>query len=91
MAENFELAAEEIANFFKNKGDTSDDNKLELYALYKQGTTGDNTTPKPGMLDFKGKAKWEAWNKKKGVAQNEAKAQYVVLANKVLATVGKKV
>jgi len=22
---------------------------------------------KPGMFDFKGKAKWEAWNKNKGI------------------------
>jgi len=66
-AENFELAAEEIQNFFKAKGETSDDNKLALYSLYKQGTVGNNTTPKPGMLDFKGKAKWEAWNKRKDV------------------------
>ena len=35
MAENFDLAAEEITNFFKNKGSTSDDNKLALYAFFK--------------------------------------------------------
>ena len=40
--------------------------KLALYGLFKQGTVGDNTTAKPGMLDFKGKAKWEAWEKQKG-------------------------
>jgi len=34
-AENFELAAEEVQNFFKAKGETSDDNKLALYSLYK--------------------------------------------------------
>jgi diazepam-binding inhibitor (GABA receptor modulating acyl-CoA-binding protein) len=28
---------------------------------------GDNTTAKPGMLDFKGKAKWEAWTANKGI------------------------
>ena len=26
--------------------------KLKLYALFKQATTGANTTPKPGMMDF---------------------------------------
>lgn len=36
------------------------------------------------MLDFKGKAKWEAWNKKKGVANDAAKTQYVALAKKIL-------
>jgi diazepam-binding inhibitor (GABA receptor modulating acyl-CoA-binding protein) len=36
----------------------SDNELLEVYGLYKQATVGDNTTSKPGMLDFKGKAKW---------------------------------
>ena len=38
-----------------------DDKKLELYSLFKQGSEGDVTTARPGMLDFKGKAKWDAW------------------------------
>lgn len=29
--------------------------KLALYALYKQATEGDNTTPKPGMFDIIGR------------------------------------
>ncbi|CDS40408.1 acyl coenzyme A binding protein [Echinococcus multilocularis] len=44
----------------------SDDDKLYLYGLYKQATVGDVNTAKPGMLDVKGKAKWEAWNGRKG-------------------------
>ena len=32
------------------------------------------------MTDLKGKAKWDAWNAKKGVLQDEAKVQYVELA-----------
>ena len=40
----------------------TDDELKQIYALYKQGTIGDNTTEKPGMLDLKAKAKWEAWN-----------------------------
>ena len=35
------------------------------------------------MMDFKGKAKWDAWNAKKGVSQDDAKAQYIALANKM--------
>lgn len=30
-------------------------------------------TGKPGMLDLKGKAKWNAWNEKKGTSQDAAK------------------
>ncbi len=29
------------------------------------------------MFDFKGKAKWDAWEKKKGLSQAEAQKQYV--------------
>lgn len=34
---------------------------LELYALFKQGSAGDVTGKRPGMFDFKGQAKWDAW------------------------------
>lgn len=53
----------------KLKTSPSNDELLELYALYKQGTVGDNTTAKPGIFDMKGKAKWTAWDGKKGNSQ----------------------
>ena len=37
-----------------------------------------------GMLDFKGKAKWDAWNGKKGMSQDDAKAKYVEYANEMV-------
>lgn len=49
------------------KTSPSNDELLKLYALFKQGTVGDNTTDKPGMFDLKGKAKWAAWDEKKGM------------------------
>lgn len=36
------------------------------------------------MFDLKGKAKWEAWNKKKGTAQEAAKQAYIDYANKLI-------
>ena len=36
------------------------------------------------MMDFKGKAKWDAWNAKKGLGQEDAKTQYIELAKKLL-------
>ena len=36
----------------------SNDEKLEAYGLFKQGTVGDNTTKKPSMFDFTGGYKW---------------------------------
>ena len=52
---------------------------LKLYALYKQGTTGDNTEKKPGFGDMVGRAKWDAWNGLKGTSNDDAMQQYVDL------------
>ncbi len=53
------------------------DELLELYALYKQGTVGDVQGSRPGMLDFKGRAKWDAWSAKKGMNKDAAMQAYV--------------
>jgi len=52
---------------------------LKFKNFIKQCTVGDCNTDKPGMLDMKGKAKWEAWNKLKGMSQDEADAAYIKL------------
>jgi acyl-CoA-binding protein len=52
---------------------------LKIYALYKQGTVGDNTEKKPGFGDMVGRAKWDAWNSLKGTASDAAKQQYIDL------------
>ena len=52
---------------------------LELYGLFKQGTQGDVTGSRPGMLDFKGRAKFDAWEKRKGLARDAAQKAYVEL------------
>ncbi|MGA8783888.1 MAG: acyl-CoA-binding protein [Polaromonas sp.] len=52
---------------------------LKLYALYKQGSVGDNTEKKPGFSDIVARAKWDAWSKLKGTSQDEAMQQYVDL------------
>ena len=58
-------------------GALSNEDKLDFYALFKQGTVGDVNTERPGMLDMKGKAKWDAWKAKEGMSQDDAKAAYV--------------
>ena len=52
---------------------------LKLYALYKQGTAGDNAEKKPGFTDMVGRAKWDAWNGLKGTDSDEAMQQYIDL------------
>ncbi|XP_012214581.1 putative acyl-CoA-binding protein [Linepithema humile] len=68
----------------------ADEDLLELYALYKQATIGDCNTERPGMLDFKGKAKWDAWNGKQGLGQETAKEQYIAKVEELIASLGKK-
>ncbi|KAK0547977.1 acyl-CoA-binding protein (ACBP)/diazepam binding inhibitor (DBI)/endozepine (EP) [Tilletia horrida] len=51
--------------------------QLVFYGLYKQITVGDVNTSRPGMLDFTGKAKWDAWKINEGKDAEECKAKYV--------------
>ncbi|KAJ9590445.1 hypothetical protein L9F63_016532, partial [Diploptera punctata] len=79
----FNEAAESIKSLTKRPTDLE---LLELYALFKQATMGDNETAKPGMLDLKGKAKWEAWNGKKGTSKEAAMEAYIALVEKLKAS-----
>jgi len=60
--------------------DATDAQKLQLYALYKQATVGANATPKPGVFDFVGAAKWVAWSRLGAMPAAEAQAGYISLA-----------
>ncbi|MGZ3425947.1 MAG: acyl-CoA-binding protein [Polyangia bacterium] len=57
---------------------------LELYALYKQGSSGDVDGKRPGMLDIKGRAKWDAWSGKKGLTREQAMEAYVALVDRLV-------
>ncbi|KAG8037510.1 hypothetical protein G9C98_005720 [Cotesia typhae] len=83
LDQEFEQAAEDIKSLTKRP---SDDELLELYALFKQATVGDVNTGRPGMLDLKGKAKWDRWNSKKGISKDDAKKSYIAYAMGLLAT-----
>lgn len=52
---------------------------LQIYALYKQASTGDNAEKKPSFSDMVARAKWDAWNKLKGTDADAAKQQYIDL------------
>jgi len=52
---------------------------LKIYALFKQGSSGDVTGERPGMTDFVARAKYDAWANLKGTSQEEAQQQYVDL------------
>ena len=52
---------------------------LQLYALYKQASSGDADGKRPGFTDMVGRAKWDAWNAIKGKDANTAMQEYVDL------------
>lgn len=79
LTEDFEKAAEDVKFLTKRP---SNDDLLELYAFYKQATEGDVSGDRPGMLDLKGRAKFDAWGKKRGTSKDAAMQGYI---NKVTA------
>ncbi|WP_278924657.1 acyl-CoA-binding protein, partial [Pseudophaeobacter profundi] len=62
LSEKFDQAAKDVNSL---KETPPQDDLLEIYGLYKQATTGDCTTDKPGIFDQKGRYKWDAWNSRK--------------------------
>jgi acyl-CoA-binding protein len=60
------------------------DQLLELYSLYKQATLGDVTGARPGMLDFKGRAKYDAWSSRQGTSKGAAMQAYVDVVGRLV-------
>lgn len=83
MVENFQAYADKLRTREDLITVLADEKKLEVYALFKQGSVGDVNTARPGMLDFKGKAKWDAWEKKKGMSQEDAQKAYIELLQEI--------
>ncbi|XP_017385287.1 acyl-CoA-binding domain-containing protein 7 [Cebus imitator] len=81
----FDKAAEEVR---KLKARPDDGELKDLYGLYKQATIGDISIGCPGMLDLKGKAKWEAWNLQKGLSTEDAMSAYISKAKELMEKYG---
>ncbi|XP_004379783.2 acyl-CoA-binding domain-containing protein 7 [Trichechus manatus latirostris] len=82
---DFDRAAEDVR---KLKMRPDDDELKELYGLYKQSIIGDIDIECPGMLDLKGKAKWEAWNLQKGLSKEDAMSAYISKAKDLIEKYG---
>ena len=82
LQSRFEQAAKDVHSLAERP---DNDTLLRLYGLYKQGAEGDVSGPKPGFFDFVGTAKYEAWAKLAGTAQDEAKQKYIDLVKKLTA------
>ena len=80
LDEEFEQAAEDAQELPERP---SNDDLLQLYAFYKQGTVGDVEGDRPGFTDFKGRAKYDAWADKEGMDADEAKQKYIDLVRRL--------
>ena len=59
------------------------DTLLQLYALYKQATSGDPTGKRPGIFDVIGRAKFDAWAGHSGLGKDAVMQQYIDLVNRL--------
>ncbi len=59
----------------------SNEELLQLYALYKQATEGDVSGERPTGFDFKGIAKYDAWAELKGRSKDQSMNEYITLVN----------
>ena len=78
LEEQFESAQKRINTL---SSPPSQGKLLELYSLYKQAKVGDVQGKRPGMLDMKGRAKYDAWSKRKAMSQDDAMKAYVALVD----------
>jgi acyl-CoA-binding protein len=78
----FEQAQKDVKTLTKRP---SNDDLLSLYSLFKQGSDGDVSGARPGMLDMVGRAKYDAWAKLKGTGKDAAMQKYI---DKVKAMLG---
>lgn len=78
LADDFEEAQKRV-NALSSA--PSQDKMLELYGLYKQANVGDVSGKRPGMLDIKGRAKYDAWSQQKGKSKDDAMTAYIALVD----------
>ena len=57
--------------------------KQKITNLHLSIIVGDCNKEEPGSWDLAGKMKWNSWIGKKGMSQDDAKAEYVKVADKI--------
>ncbi|HNP08428.1 MAG TPA: acyl-CoA-binding protein [Cyclobacteriaceae bacterium] len=80
LTEDFNNAVSQSRELTKRP---SNEELLELYSLFKQGSEGDVTGDRPGGFDFKAIAKYDAWASRKGLSKEDAMQQYIDLMKKL--------
>lgn len=80
LAEDFQAAVEKSRQLTRRP---SNEELLDLYALFKQATDGDVSGERPGGFDFKAIAKYDAWAGKKGLSKEDATKNYIALVERL--------
>lgn len=80
LEERFSTAVNDVEGLSERPGN---DELLELYALYKQAMEGDVSGGRPGMMDFVGRAKYDAWANLRGTSKDEAMQAYIDLVDRL--------
>lgn len=85
IGERFEWAQTRVKQLARTPGSQE---LLELYGLFKQATLGDAHGGRPGALDFKGRAKYDAWVARQGMSREAAMQAYVALVERLAGVYG---
>lgn len=78
----FQKAGQDVKNLSKAPDNVA---MLKLYGLFKQGSQGDCTGTRPGLMDFVGRAKYDAWKALEGATREDAMQQYVDFVDELIA------
>jgi diazepam-binding inhibitor (GABA receptor modulating acyl-CoA-binding protein) len=81
LKEQFEAAVEKA----KGLPNQSNETLLDMYGLYKQATVGDVEGERPSGFDFRGAAKYAAWEKRRGMSSDQAMQAYIDLIDRLAA------
>ncbi|KAF9685623.1 hypothetical protein SADUNF_Sadunf03G0073800 [Salix dunnii] len=81
LQEEFEEHAEKAKTLPEN---TTNENKLILYGLFKQATVGPVNTSRPGIFNMRDRAKWDAWKAVEGKSKEEAMSDYITKVKQLL-------
>jgi acyl-CoA-binding protein len=82
MSSELEIKFKKAVYLIRNgppKANTSTEEKLKFYSLYKQATEGDVKGAQPWAVQFEARTKWDAWAEVKGMSKEEAMQKYIDL------------
>lgn len=82
LTARFELASKEVTELSEAPDSAA---QLKLYALFKQSSVGNCDGPRPGMMEFIKRAKYDAWKELSGLSQDEAKEKYIAFVEELKA------